>query len=48
MGMAIYLSLMGVMPLTRIDDQRIGSGAPGPVTILTRNSYHKKVLQANA
>ena len=41
-------SLMGVMPLTRIDDQSIGAGAPGPVTILTRNSYHKKVLQANA
>lgn len=36
---------MEIMPVTRIDGKRIGSGAVGPVTSLLRQAYKKEVLR---
>jgi D-alanine transaminase len=32
-----------VMPVVRIDDRRIGNGAPGPVAVALRASFHRQV-----
>jgi len=38
-------SLRGVMPVTRLDDQSIGSGQPGPVTRLVMLRYAGRYLE---
>jgi branched-chain amino acid aminotransferase len=37
-------SLAEVLPVTRVDSRRIGSGKPGPVTKLLHISYQKQVI----
>ena len=41
-------SIMGVMPLTRLDGQPIGSGRPGPVTGAIRRLYARTVARETA
>jgi branched-chain amino acid aminotransferase group I len=41
-------SIMGVMPLTRLDGRPIGSGRPGPVTGAVRRLYARTVARETA
>jgi len=41
-------SIMGIMPLTRLDGQPIGSGRPGPVTGAVRRLYARTVARETA
>ncbi len=41
-------SVMGVMPLTRLDGRPIGSGGPGPTTRAIRRLYDQAVARETA
>jgi branched-subunit amino acid aminotransferase/4-amino-4-deoxychorismate lyase len=41
-------SIMGVMPLTRLDGRPIGSGRPGPVAGAIRRLYARTVARETA
>lgn len=41
-------SLRGVMPVTRLDEKPIGSGAPGPVTKALMQRYAARYLERNS